>query len=350
MPGSLTLPLLALFVAFTALGPSPLARAAPPAQDGCAQPPPDVEQAVVAAASAYMRAQYPDVFDRAIVRRVEGDWARVRVVTRVETEPSSLILHRDSQGWAVVQGPAATASLSWLPGSAVAVYYPCPALTALGALTENGLFAVGAAARIRNTLGDGLPVRADPSPGAAAQALLPNGLPVTVIQGPVLAPDYYWYAVRYDADGSTGWVAEPFLAPAGDGMSSADPPPAARPMPTPVPGAAPGRPEVTITVDRGPGAAYQVGDPIRMCVAVNQPSVVRLTYRVAASATADAWEGLVGEGRIADRWCSETVLRQALGRETLRADLLGADGQVAASDSVSYLSQAPSDAAGAARP
>jgi hypothetical protein len=340
MLGLRTLPWLVLLVAAVALHGPVAARAAPPAQDGCAQPPADVEQAVVGAASAYMRGQYPDIFDRAVVRRVEGDWARVRVLTRVETEPTSLILHREGSAWSVVQGPSATASLSWLPGSTIAVYYPCSSLTALGALTENGLFAVGAAARIRNTLGDGLPVRANPSPGAAAQALLPNGAAVTIVQGPVLGADYYWYAVRYDGDGNSGWVAELFLAPAGDGATPPTaPPPAARPVPTPAAAAAPQRSEVTITLDRGPGATYRVGDAIRMCLAVNQPSLVRLTYRVAASGTTDAWEGLIGEGQIADRWCSETVLSQALGRETLRADVLGADGQVVATDAVSYLSQ-----------
>jgi len=339
MPSLRTLPWLALLVgAVSLLGLAPARAAAPTAQDGCAQPPPDVEQAVVAAASAYMRAQYPDVFDRAVVRRVEGDWARVRVLTRVETEPTSLILHREGQAWSVVQGPSATASLSWLPGSTIAVYFPCSSLTALGALTENGLFAVGAAARIRNTLGDGLPVRANPSPGAAAQALLPNGAAVTIVEGPVLGADNYWYAVRYDGDGNSGWVAELFLAPAGDAATPAAPP-AARPVLTPAAAAAPPRSEVTITLDRGPGATYRVGDAIRMCLAVNQPSLVRLTYRVAASGTTDAWEGLIGEGQIADRWCSETVLSQALGRETLRADVLGADGQVVATDAVSYLSQ-----------
>jgi hypothetical protein len=217
--------MLALLLGATALaGLAPAFAAEPPTQDGCAQPPPGVEQAIITAAGAYMRAQYPDLFERAEVRRVEGDWARVRVVARVETEPTSLILHREPQGWTVVQGPAATASLGWLPGSAVAVYSPCSALTPLGALTENGLFAVGAAARIRNALGDGLPVRADPATSAVAQALLPSGAPVTVVQGPVLGADYYWYAVRYDAAGSTGWVAEPFLAPAADAAAPTAPP------------------------------------------------------------------------------------------------------------------------------
>src|SRR4051794_21912901 len=61
---------------------------------GCATADPAVERDVAAAASAYMRAEYPEVFQDAIVRRVEGDWARVRVVARVESDPTSLILHR----------------------------------------------------------------------------------------------------------------------------------------------------------------------------------------------------------------------------------------------------------------
>jgi len=85
-------------------------------------------------------------------------------------------------------------------------------------------------------------------------------------------------------------------------------------------------------------------------VAVSRPSVVRLIYRVAAAATTDAWEGQLGEGQITDRWCSDTVVRQALGRETLRADLLGADGEVVASDAVTYRSDAPAGAASPASP
>jgi hypothetical protein len=159
---------------------------------------------------------------------------------------------------------------------------------------------------------------------------------------------YPWYAVRYDAAGSVGWVGEPFLAPAPTAATGgpAALPAAVRPAPAAA-GATLPRPEVSITVDRGPGASYAVGDPITLCVAVNRTSVVRLVYRIAAAATTDAWEGQLGEGQIADRWCSETVVRQALGRETLRADLLGADGQVVASDAVSYRSEA---VAGAAAP
>jgi len=57
-----------------------------------------------------------------------------------------------------------------------------------------------------------------------------------------------------------------------------------RPAPAPTGSTLP-RAEVGITVDRGPGASYTVGDPITLCVAVNRPSVVRLVYRIAASAT-----------------------------------------------------------------
>jgi hypothetical protein len=348
MAGLLT-PLLAALIAAALVSAADGAAAAPQAQ-GCAVPPSSVEQAIVVAASAHMRAQYPEIFDRAVVRRIEGDWARVRVVTRVETEPTSLVLHRtDDQGWTVVQGPAATGSLGPLPGSDVAVYQPCSALTPLGAMTEDGRFAAGAGARIRGALGDGLPVRDEPSPSAAARALLPNDAPVVVTQGPLTGDGYPWYAVRYDAAGSVGWVGEPFLAPDAATAGAAALPATVRAAPAPAGSTLP-RAEVGITVDRGPGASYAVGDPIRLCVAVSRPSVVRLIYRVAAAATTDAWEGQLGEGQITDRWCSDTVVRQALGRETLRADLLGADGEVVASDAVTYRSEAPAGAASPASP
>ncbi len=84
-----------------------------------------------------------------------------------------------------------------------------------GAQDKDSRFHRGDRARVHGTGGVGLWVQAGPGLGHPGRAVLPDGLAVQVLAGPVSRDGYNWYKVTgYDHSGSTGWSAGRWLAPA----------------------------------------------------------------------------------------------------------------------------------------
>src|SRR5262249_10879226 len=77
-----------------------------------------------------------------------------------------------------------------------------------------GALAAGSGAQVSGTGGDGLDVRATRGDEGEVRATLPDGTAVQIVDGPLPADNFQWYQVRYDAQGSTGWVAGQYLAAA----------------------------------------------------------------------------------------------------------------------------------------
>jgi len=88
----------------------------------------------------------------------------------------------------------------------------------------SGGLAVGSAAEVSGTEGDGLSVRAEPSAQGALRTVLPDGTVVQVLEGPVAGGGLQWFRVSYDAQGSTGWVAGRYLVARGTAPTTAGAP------------------------------------------------------------------------------------------------------------------------------
>jgi hypothetical protein len=67
------------------------------------------------------------------------------------------------------------------------------------------------AAEVAGTDGEGLRVRRAADPEAETRAILPDGTPVEVLEGPVQAAGRAWYRVGYSAAEPPGWVAGQYL-------------------------------------------------------------------------------------------------------------------------------------------
>ena len=87
---------------------------------------------------------------------------------------------------------------------------------------ESAGFAVGDTVVVN---ADGLNFRTEPGLAGDIAAILPPGLPATVVAGPTDADSFTWY--QLDANGVTGWSAGEFLAPAGPILAFAAQAPAA---------------------------------------------------------------------------------------------------------------------------
>ncbi|MHB9032233.1 MAG: SH3 domain-containing protein [Anaerolineae bacterium] len=71
--------------------------------------------------------------------------------------------------------------------------------------------AVGSKAKVINTGGAGLNMRAGPSTGQSRIKTLADGALVEVVGGPQTADGFTWYQVK-DSSGTIGWVVDQFLA------------------------------------------------------------------------------------------------------------------------------------------
>jgi hypothetical protein len=72
--------------------------------------------------------------------------------------------------------------------------------------------AVGSKAKVANTGGTGLNMRAGPSTGQTRVKTLADGAIVDIVGGPQTADNFIWYQVR-DSSGTIGWVVGKFLLP-----------------------------------------------------------------------------------------------------------------------------------------
>ena len=163
----------------------------------------------------------------------------------------------------IVGGPLAAGGYTWYqvryPAGQQTGWAAAAFLVPLGASTVPGGGPLHGPALVAGTGAAGLRVRRAPDLTADTRAVLPEGARIEVVEGPVLAGEYAWYRVRYDAGVAIGWVAGDYLAlsPRPDarlaGALAADSPaararasgpdPASRPMPpvaaTPTPAARP---------------------------------------------------------------------------------------------------------------
>ena len=89
--------------------------------------------------------------------------------------------------------------------------------------TPRPLLFPGAEAVVNTIDGEVLYLRDSPSTGGEIIIFLYNDMPVTLLEGPVLAEGYTWWRIR-TADGDEGWAAE-----AVDTVTTLLPPPEATP-------------------------------------------------------------------------------------------------------------------------
>lgn len=87
--------------------------------------------------------------------------------------------------------------------------------------------------RVYGTDGEGIWLRAAPNLAAARLALLPEGAPLELLQGPLRAGDQLWWA-RIEAAGQEGWIVAEYLL-----MDNMPAPVNTTPINTPLPVAAP---------------------------------------------------------------------------------------------------------------
>ena len=101
---------------------------------------------------------------------------------------------------------------------------------------------------------------------------------------------------------------------------------------------------VEVCVDRGEGALYFEGDPIRICVTANipvilifpppPPPLIRVTDQVDGHPPRVIFEDHFFSGQR----CIDAVITAPFGRETIRAEAINQSGQVFASDSTFFFS------------
>jgi hypothetical protein len=89
---------------------------------------------------------------------------------------------------------------------------PTPGPDATVAEGPAGEIAVGASVTVTGTGTDGLSLRAESNTTADRIAILPDGTPLTIVEGPTEGESFTWWKVRTEA-GQEGWVAQDFLAP-----------------------------------------------------------------------------------------------------------------------------------------
>lgn len=205
--------------------------------------------------STAFAAEAPSAGGRAVVTNTDGDPIRVRqgagtkypqVESVYEGQVVSVLAgpSTDPKGdkWFKIQAPSAA-------GWVAAIY-----LQATGAPSTTTRKLTGSA-RVANTDGDSLRVRAAPTAGPAGEilALLDPSTTVTILTGPLTDDGgVVWYEIK--AGGITGWAMAQYLAPAETAQVPAASPRAesvaarttpAKAAPSPTPAAAPPAPKPT---------------------------------------------------------------------------------------------------------
>lgn len=111
------------------------------------------------------------------------------------------------------------------------------------------------------------------------------------------------------------------LAP-GTGPARAAPPSA-------VPGAQ--DPGLTLTLDRGDGATYYVGETMTVCISASRPATVRLVHTQGTAASS-----VIYQGQLSEQQCSSGPITPPVGTESLRLELLNDQGTVVTARTVTY--------------
>lgn len=90
---------------------------------------------------------------------------------------------------------------------------PTPEPTVAGdGETGGGEIAVGGTARVANTGGSGVNLRAGSGTTFDVVQVLPDDTPLEITEGPIDADGYTWWKVRLE-DGTEGWLVQEFMAP-----------------------------------------------------------------------------------------------------------------------------------------
>jgi hypothetical protein len=86
------------------------------------------EDAILTAAEGFIiDSDSVDTYAYVRLQRVEGTWARVVVVPRVQTDHAILLLRRDASGtWNVAAGPGTAIFPEDAPGAPRAIFDLCP--------------------------------------------------------------------------------------------------------------------------------------------------------------------------------------------------------------------------------
>ncbi|MCE5260277.1 MAG: SH3 domain-containing protein [Chloroflexi bacterium] len=145
-------------------------------------------------------------------------WAILGPSSTGETSPTAKPTQRITNKQAT-QGPTLQATLPPAVTSTKAVV-PLATFTptAAGATTPVAVatntpaaMAIGAKAKVINTGGSGLNMRAGPSTSQTRVKTLADGALVEIVGGPQTADGFTWYQVK-DSSGTIGWVVDQFLA------------------------------------------------------------------------------------------------------------------------------------------
>lgn len=108
--------------------------------------------------------------------------------------------------------PATTATKSTVP---LATFTPTASAASTPEVVPSPTvaeLAVGSKAKVVNTGGTGLNMRAGPSTGQTRVKTLAENSVVEIVGGPQTADNFTWYQVR-DSSGTIGWVVGKFLLP-----------------------------------------------------------------------------------------------------------------------------------------
>jgi hypothetical protein len=106
--------------------------------------------------------------------------------------------------------PIPTATRSVVLPTAVPTFTPIP--TPDNAVAPDEL-TVGFYAEVANTEGTGVRVRGGPSVNNISLVVVPDGITVLVLDGPIENDGVLWWQLQLD-DGTEGWAAGDFLIPA----------------------------------------------------------------------------------------------------------------------------------------
>jgi hypothetical protein len=88
---------------------------------------------------------------------------------------------------------------------------------------------------------------------------------------------------------------------------------------------------ITVVVDRGEDATYYVGEALTVCISASRPGSARLVH-----GQGTAGSSVVFQGTLSERQCTSGPVTPPVGEESFRAELLDDQGQVVASQTVSY--------------
>lgn len=108
---------------------------------------------------------------------------------------------------------------------------------------------------------------------------------------------------------------------------------------------------IDVCVDRGDGAVYREGDAIAVCATWNIPAILIFppppapTIRVTDSVDGGPPRLLFEEQSFSGQQCITGIIGAPFGAETVRGDVIGADGNLIASDTATFASVPGSSAA-----